>query len=161
MHFDDGELNEAERADLLDVQFADIDACRDKTQLRAWYFGFREIADDVISQIEANSETGVRDSDWEARAYRVIVIAKKRMKRILRHCDQHGFERPDGEHQRLRDTITRLTAQLQNAKGAERDMVIRWLTSGVTGSPEELAERLRGKQHVAFARAATLFGEAA
>lgn len=150
MFYDEGELTEAERDDLLDLTFADIDACNDEAQLRAWYLGFREIADDVISQIEANSETGVRDASWERRAYTVIVIAKKRMKRILRHCDQVGIDRPDDEHQRLRDEVTRLNAKLSNAKAAERDLIVRWLTSGVTGSPCELATAIREKRHAAL-----------
>lgn len=147
-----GELDFRQRDELADLSFEDIDGCHDGAQLREWYDGCREFADNVIAQIEANSETHYHGDDWHRRANNLVAALKRKMRRILRHCAANSIERPDNSDARQRDEIRRLNNQLSSARSTERQRVVSFLRHAASGTPEALANAIEAKEHIAFSR---------
>jgi hypothetical protein len=155
-----GEMDRDERAEVVMLELAEIDECTDAEQLLAWFYDCRELADDIVAQIEVNKLTEARDTDWIYRASGVLIGLKKKLKRIERHCAASGFNLPDSKDASQRNQITQLLQQVREARSTERKLIVGWMRDTLGQQAEPVATLIEEKAHFGF-RQSTLIGEAA
>lgn len=148
-----GEIDTDERDEVVDLVFIDIDECSSASDLSRWYVNARELADDIIAQIETERETDARGAEWIRRASGMLIGLKKKMKRIERRCLELGLPNPKPPEPRPTE-ITRLTQKLGEARHVERQAIIDWLADAFGDAAAPAIRGIEQRHYVRFRRSA-------
>ena len=104
-----------DESEAIDITPADIAACTDVDELKAWDDGLEELAEDIKGQIEGVSLADIADGSWIWRATQKLGWVNRGRAKVRRRIRELGhdtstelpaFERLRVEHARLKSEST-------------------------------------------------------
>lgn len=148
-----GELDEDERDEVLYLEKSEIDECEDAETLCRWYRNARDLADDVIAQLEANKISEARDEDWVRRASGTLIGLKKTQKAVERRARTLDVDIPRTPSAKDDKRIEDLRAKLLEARNYERGVIVEWLADRYGEDAGPVIEAINAREHYAHRHA--------